>query len=270
MQRLSPESVDASGRSAAASTTLAEPARHLTVEPRLLYGPSWSRSKHEKRPHTERGARRDRPAGERSPRPAAATTARAPAPGLRASGVAEPERPVGLPFRRGRSGAGSKMGAGQGRLPARDHGALPVGIRALRCTRPREDRLVRPHDRDPVGVAGPARLPGDRRGRLAHHRLARRAEARRAPGRLYAVRVRADGARASGYEAAADRPGRRRGPRLQARGQAGLRQRARHLADAVSRGARRRGPRRAALHARHRREEGGRRGSPARSRRRRS
>ena len=158
------------------------------------------------------------------------------------------------------------MGEGRGGLPAGHHRALPLGIQALRRSRHRADRLVCPHDRGSLGLAGAARLPGRRRRRLAHHGLARWAEARRAPGRLHAVRVRADAARASGSEAAPDPPGRRRGPRVQARRQAGLRQRARHLADAVPGGARKGRPGRPAFHARPRRTEGDGGGRPARGR----
>ena len=88
---------------------------------------------------------------------------------------------------------------------------FPWGSRALRRPRRGADRLVRPHDRGPRGLAGTARLPGRRRRRLAHHGLARRPEAGRAPGRLHALRVRADAARASGRRAAPG-PARRRSP----------------------------------------------------------
>jgi hypothetical protein len=58
----------------------------------------------------------------------------------------------------------------------------------------------------------------------------------------------------------------RRGPRLQARRQAGLRQRARHLADAVPGGARQGGAGRAAFHAGPRRAQGDGGRRPARGR----
>ena len=66
-----------------------------------------------------------------------------------------------------------------------------------------------------------------------------------------------------GHVGAPHAPSRRRGPHVQARGQAGLRQRPRHLADALPRGAGRCAARDAALHAGHRREEGDGRGAAA-------
>src|ERR1051326_7489964 len=94
-----------------------------------------------------------------------------------------------------------------------------------------------PHP-DPPRAPGPPRLPGVRRLRLAHHGVARRRPPGRAPGRLHPVLLRADRRGASGSAAAPRGPGGRPPPPVQARGEAGLRPGARHVADGVPRGAR--------------------------------
>ena len=152
-------------------------------------------------------------------------------------------------FDKGNEGLAQAWEKGEAAFPLAITVPFPWGSKLSGRSRHRADRMVRAHDRGASGLAGAARLPGRRRLRLAHHRVARREEAGRAPGRLHAVRVRAHAARASGHVPAPDPPRGRRGARVQARRQAGLRQRARHLADAVPGGARKGGAGRAPLHA---------------------
>src|SRR6267378_1969736 len=104
-----------------------------------------------------------------------------------------------------------------------------------------------------------------RRVGLAHHRVARWPEAGRPPGRLHSVFVRAEEP-AARRAPTARRPRRRHPPPLQARGQAGLRQSAGHVADGLPRGARQRSAGVRALHTECRSRRGRCGRAPARAR----
>ena len=101
-------------------------------------------------------------------------------------------------------------------------------------------RVVRAHRAGARVVAGQAHLPGGWRVGLEDRRLARRAAARLAPGRLHPLRVRVDAVGQARGRPAADAARGRCAAELQAGRQAGLRKRARRVADRLSRGEARR------------------------------
>jgi hypothetical protein len=123
------------------------------------------------------------------------------------------------------------------RLPADDPRALPVGLEAVGRRRRGGGRLVRAHDPRAGGLDGEAGLPRGRRLRLEDRAAGSTASRSGPPGRLHALRAGAHGGRAARDRPAARPPRRRRGAPVQARGQAGLRQRARDVADGLPRGA---------------------------------
>ena len=168
--------------------------------------------------------------------------ARAPAAGLRARGVGEPERRLVLPVRQGRRRA--RASAGSRRAPD----GFPLTIRV---PFPWGSKLSGVGDeadvawyartvRVPRGLEGQAGLPRGRRLRLEDERVARRRADRRVPGGLHALRAGAhEGREARAGPEARPARGRHAAP-VQARGQAGLRQGARAVADRLPRGAARR------------------------------
>ena len=165
----------------------------------------------------------------------------APAPRLRAPGLGEPERHVAVPLRQGRRGAEPGLVEGRGGLPAGHHGAVPLGLRALGASRTKRRSAGTPaRSRSPRAGRGSASSwsSAPPTGTPPPGSTARSSASTRAATRRSSSSSRAHAR--PGSQAAADPPRRRRGARVQARGQAGLRQRARHLADAVPRGARRR------------------------------
>ena len=212
----------------------------------MSYGHAESFEKYERKRHEETddaggcvrgpgGLRRDSPAG-------------APASGLGADRVAEPQRDLALRVRQGGRRRGREVvRRGQREVRPLHRRALPVGERAFRHKGRGGHRLVPARGDGAGGLEGEARLPRRWRERPRYDGVVRRRPARRAHGRLHAVRVRADGPREVGRGAAdhAARVGRVRragGFELAALRQAGIRQRARRVADGLPGGARKRVP----------------------------
>ncbi len=164
--------------------------------------------------------------------------ARAPAAGLPAGGVGEPERRLGLPVRPRRLGRARALVRGRTReLPADHPRPLLLGLEALGGPGRGGCRLVRAHRPGARGLEGQARLPRGRRFRLEDERVAGRRADRRLPGRLHALRAGPDEGGEARARPGARPPRRRHTAPVQARGQAGLRQGARAVADRLPRGA---------------------------------
>ncbi len=163
--------------------------------------------------------------------------ARAPAARLRAGGVGEPERRLGLPVRPRRRGRRRALVRERPRrLPADDPRPFPVGVRAVRGEGRGRRRVVRAARAGAGELEGEEGLPRGRRLRLEDERVAGRGAGRRTPGGLHALRAGPDQGREAGHGPEAGPPRGRHAASLQAGGQARLREGQGPLADDLPRG----------------------------------